>query len=211
MKQGTYPYLKHALDRILATILFVVTLPLVLLSALAIRLTTAGPAFYAQNRVGLNGTTFQMYKLRTMPRGSEATTGPVWSPPDDPRVTPIGRILRQWHVDELPQLVNVMLGHMSLIGPRPERPELCAQIEKQLPRFRERHQVRPGLTGLAQVRVPTARNIGMVRHKLAADLDYIAGMCPSLDARILRDTALYLARATRGTSAVPTEFSPAER
>jgi len=157
-----------------------------------VRLTSPGPAFYAQARVGRNGRIFQMYKLRSMRHQCEAQTGPIWSPRNDSRITPIGRVLRQTHLDELPQLVHVLQGNMSLIGPRPERPELCTLIEQKIPQFRQRLQLRPGLTGLAQSRLPGDVALHTVRRKLTHDLYYIREVSPWLDLRIALSTALYL-------------------
>src|SRR5262249_54525230 len=132
-------FLKRTFDYGLAATLFVLTAPFIAMCAILVRLTSRGPAFYSQERIGQFGRVFTIYKLRTMYHNCERLTGPTWSVPGDPRVTPIGRLLRALHVDELPQLVNVLRGQMSLIGPRPERPEIAAQlaraIEDYSPRF----------------------------------------------------------------------------
>src|SRR5205814_291249 len=114
-----------------------------------VRITSRGPAFYTQTRLGLRGRTFTIYKLRSMYEYCENHSGPLWSSKDDPRVTPLGRFIRRTHIDELPQLWNILRGDMSLIGPRPERPEFLPKLETIVPRYRERLRVRPGVTGLA--------------------------------------------------------------
>ena len=131
-----------------------------------------------------------MYKLRSMYHNCERQSGVCWSLPGDPRITPVGRFLRFTHLDELPQLWNVLKGEMSLIGPRPERPELVARLARDIPRYRERMQVRPGVTGFAQVQLPYDSSLESVRRKLAYDLYYIDAASPGLDLRILLGTAL---------------------
>src|SRR5262249_17904057 len=143
---------------------------LILYAMALVRLTSRGSAIYRQTRLGLNGRPFTIYKIRTMYHDSERLTGPQWSRPGDPRVTPIGRILRATHIDELPQLWNVLRGEMSLVGPRPERPELAAGLERELPSYRDRLAVRPGVTGLAQVQLPPDTDVESVRRKLAYDI-----------------------------------------
>jgi lipopolysaccharide/colanic/teichoic acid biosynthesis glycosyltransferase len=133
-----------------------------------------------------------MNKIRSMAHNVEAKSGAVWSQPNDPRITRFGRFLRESHLDELPQLLNVVKGEMSLIGPRPERPEIVAQIERSLPRYRERLQVRPGITGLAQMQLPPDSNLASVRRKLAYDIQYVHEIGPWLDLRISVSTVLYL-------------------
>jgi lipopolysaccharide/colanic/teichoic acid biosynthesis glycosyltransferase len=162
----------------------------IVLSALLVKLTSKGPAFYTQTRVGRNGRLFTIYKIRTMIHNCESLTGPRWAMPDDPRVTPLGQFLRQTHLDELPQLINVLRGEMSLIGPRPERPEFVTKLERALPAYRERLGVRPGVTGLAQVHLPGDTSLSSVRLKLAYDLYYIQQLSPWLEWRILWCTGL---------------------
>ena len=138
---------RERIDFALAALIAVPALPIVLLAALAVRWTSRGPAFYSQTRLGLYGVPFTIYKLRTMIHNCESLTGPRWSIPGDPRITPVGWFLRATHLDELPQLLNVLRGQMSLIGPRPERPEFVPELERALPAYRQRLQVRPGVTG----------------------------------------------------------------
>jgi lipopolysaccharide/colanic/teichoic acid biosynthesis glycosyltransferase len=155
-----------------------------------VKLTSAGPAFYTQTRVGRNGRLFTIYKLRTMMDDCESLTGPRWSMPGDPRVTRFGQLLRSSHLDELPQLFNVLKGDMSLIGPRPERPEFVGELEQALPSYRERLVVRPGITGLAQLLLPPDTELESVRSKLAYDLHYVYHLSCWLDIAILLCTAI---------------------
>ena len=186
-----YLPLKYAADFTLALLLSFVAVPLVALAALAVRLTSRGPAFYTQLRVGCGGRTFTIYKLRSMIDNCESLTGPRWSMPGDPRVTAVGRFLRRSHLDELPQLLNVLRGEMSLIGPRPERPEFVPELEREVPGYKQRLTLRPGVTGLAQVQLPPDTDVDSVRRKLAHDLFYIANVSPWLDLRLLVCTAFY--------------------
>jgi lipopolysaccharide/colanic/teichoic acid biosynthesis glycosyltransferase len=186
---GRYAPLKAALDFVLALVMFVVALPLLALLAVLVRLTSHGPSFYRQKRAGAGGRPFTMYKLRTMEHNCERRSGPQWSTPGDPRVTRLGRLLRRTHLDELPQLWNVLKGDMSLIGPRPERPEFLPLLEKNVPHYRRRLLVRPGVTGLAQVQLPPDTDVESVRRKLAYDVYYIHRMGLWLDLRILAATA----------------------
>jgi lipopolysaccharide/colanic/teichoic acid biosynthesis glycosyltransferase len=167
------------------------SLPIVLFAALLVKLTSRGPAFYSQTRVGKNGKLFTILKLRTMIDNCESLTGPRWSMPGDPRITPIGWFLRKSHLDELPQLLNVLRGEMSLIGPRPERPEFVPNLERSFSSYRQRLNVKPGVTGLAQVQLPPDTDLESVRRKLAHDLYYIRHLTPWLDLRLLVCTGFY--------------------
>ncbi|HTU16660.1 MAG TPA: sugar transferase [Gemmataceae bacterium] len=182
---------KHVADFILAALLAVPAVPLVVMAALLVRLTSRGPAFYTQTRVGEDGRLFTIWKIRSMVHNCESLTGPRWSIPGDPRVTYIGAFLRASHLDELPQLLNVLRGEMSLIGPRPERPEFVPELERELPGYWQRLTVRPGVTGLAQVQLPPDSDLTSVRRKLAHDLYYIRHLSPWLDLRLLLCTAFY--------------------
>jgi lipopolysaccharide/colanic/teichoic acid biosynthesis glycosyltransferase len=184
------PAWKSTLDFVLACVLLVCTAPIVVAAMLLVRLTSRGAAIYTQTRLGENGRHYKIYKIRTMYQDCERQSGPRWSTPRDPRVTPLGRFLRVTHIDELPQLWNVLRGDMSLVGPRPERPELAVGLELALPCYRERLAVRPGVTGLAQVQLPPDTELESVRRKLACDLYYIEHISPSLDLRIVMATAL---------------------
>jgi lipopolysaccharide/colanic/teichoic acid biosynthesis glycosyltransferase len=188
---GWYPACKLAFDFVLALVLSVLALPLIVLAALLVRVTSRGPAFYTQRRVGKDGRVFTIFKLRTMIDKCESLTGPRWCLPGDPRVTAVGWVLRKLHLDELPQLLNVLKGEMSLIGPRPERPEFLPELEQALPGYRQRLLVRPGVSGLAQVQLPPDSDLSTVRRKLAHDLWYVRSLGPWLDLRLLVCTACY--------------------
>ena len=163
--------------------------PFILLSALAIKLTSRGPVFYHQQRVGEHGRLFLIHKLRSMVPDAEAATGAVWAKAgDDPRVTPVGRFLRRTRLDELPQLWNVLVGDMSFVGPRPERPEFVEDLTRQIPFYGQRHVVKPGLTGWAQVRYQYGATVEDALEKLQYDLFYIKNMSFGLDVFILLET-----------------------
>jgi sugar transferase (PEP-CTERM system associated) len=163
--------------------------PIGLLVAIAVKLTSRGPVFYHQARVGQHGRVFTVHKFRSMQQDAEAGTGPVWASKDgDPRVTPIGRMLRRSRLDELPQLWNVLLGDMSFVGPRPERPEFVADLTKQIPFYGQRHIVRPGLTGWAQVRYTYGASTEDALQKLQYDLFYIKNLSLALDVFIMMET-----------------------
>jgi sugar transferase (PEP-CTERM system associated) len=176
----------------------VVCTPFMLLFALAIKLTSRGPVFYRQTRVGWRGKTFTLYKFRSMQAGAEDDTGAVWAAKDDPRVTPVGRWLRLLRLDELPQLFNVLRGEMSIIGPRPERPEFVEMLSEQIPFYRQRHAVRPGITGWAQINHPYGDTVVDAARKLEYDLFYIKNLSPALDALIIIQT-LKIVLLSRGS------------
>jgi exopolysaccharide biosynthesis polyprenyl glycosylphosphotransferase len=167
----------------------IITAPVMILVALIVKLTSPGPVLFRQQRVGLNGATFTLYKFRSMYADSEADTGPVWATKNDPRVTRVGRWLRKFHLDELPQLFNVSRGEMSIIGPRPERPEFVAVLQEKIPNYLERHSVKPGISGWAQINHKYGNTIEDAMIKLEYDLYYIKNMAVSLDARIMFHTA----------------------
>jgi lipopolysaccharide/colanic/teichoic acid biosynthesis glycosyltransferase len=189
--RGAYLPFKLCLGWMAALLLLVILAPLMMVLTILVKLTSDGPAFYSQFRLGRGGRPFRIYKLRTMDHQCEANTGPVWSGADDPRVTKIGRWLRDTHLDEIPQLLNVLRGEMSLIGPRPERPEIAGRIELTLPDFKNRLVVRPGITGLAQIRMPADTDLDAVHRKLTHDLYYIRHVSLALDARVLFATAFH--------------------
>ncbi len=175
----------------------VLTLPLMLLAALAVRLTSRGPVLYRQARVGLNGAPFTLYKFRSMYADAEAKTGAVWASKDDPRVTPVGRWLRLLRIDELPQLWNVLRGEMSVVGPRPERPEFVKILSEKIPYYRQRHCVKPGITGWAQIGHKYGDTLEDTIAKLEFDLYYIKHISLALDAYIIFHTLKTMLR-TRG-------------
>ncbi|MDE0051108.1 MAG: sugar transferase [Rhodospirillales bacterium] len=177
---------KRPFDLAVLGLLFLALWPLwlILVAAIvaAVRLQDGGPALYRQRRLGLGGQAFDMLKFRTMPVGAERRTGPVWAGRRDRRATPVGRVLRRLHLDELPQAVNVARGEMSLVGPRPERPAIAARIERRYPGFAARLSVPPGIAGLAQAR---GRFPAPPREKLRYDRVYIGAMGPWLDLKLL--------------------------
>jgi lipopolysaccharide/colanic/teichoic acid biosynthesis glycosyltransferase len=188
----TYDSIKAVVDFVIALIVLMLTSPLVILAGLIVKLTSRGPATYHQLRLGRDGRPFAIYKLRSMYHNCEVLTGARWSTRGDPRVTPIGRVLRRTHLDELPQLWNVLRGEMSLVGPRPERPEFVKPLEEALPGYRGRLAVKPGITGLAQIQLPPDTDLDSVRDKLVLDLCYVKQYGALLDARLLLGTVLYL-------------------
>jgi exopolysaccharide biosynthesis polyprenyl glycosylphosphotransferase len=179
--------LKRLFDIVCSSTGLLLGTPLVLLAALAIRLTSHGPIFYRQTRSGRFGRTFDMTKLRTMCVDAEKN-GAVWSGKNDPRVTFVGRFLRRYRIDEIPQLWHVLCGHMSFVGPRPERPEIITQLAREVPFYEERLMVQPGITGWAQVSYPYGASAKDARHKLEYDLYYMKHMSLFLDVFILLDT-----------------------
>ena len=183
---------KLALDFVFAGVLLLALAPLILAAMLVVKATSRGPAIYSQTRVGRGGREFTIYKLRSMYDDCESLTGPRWALPGDPRVTPVGHVLRALHIDELPQLWNVIRGDMSLIGPRPERPELCVEIRQHVDGYDRRHAVKPGITGFAQVHLPPDSTMQSVREKLVFDRFYILHRGPLLELKILALTALKL-------------------
>jgi lipopolysaccharide/colanic/teichoic acid biosynthesis glycosyltransferase len=182
--------MKAPCDFCLAMVLLLVACPILLVAALVVKLTSRGPFLYRQTRSGLGGRPYTIFKVRTMYHNCERQSGICWSTRGDPRITWVGRFLRMTHIDELPQLWNVLRGEMSLVGPRPERPEFVVGLEKALSHYRERLAVRPGITGLAAIQLPPDTDVESVRRKLAHDLYYIAHLSWWLDVRILASTAL---------------------
>lgn len=182
---------RRVLNLVVALIGLVVTLPLWILIGVAIKLTSRGPVLYRQVRVGINtrasdsqdkdprrvqdlgGRPFQIYKFRTMTVDAEAHTGPVWAKPNDARVTPVGRILREYRLDELPQLINVIRGEMNVVGPRPERPTIFADLREKIPGYHHRQRTKPGITGHAQINLEYDGSVDDVRRKVAYDLEYL--------------------------------------
>ena len=179
--------IKRAVDLVVATLGLILGIPLILFSGFLIKLTSPGPVIYRQKRVGLGGEIYTLYKLRTMRTDAEAQ-GAVWAGKTDARVTRVGYYLRKWRIDELPQLFNILKGEMSLVGPRPERPEFTDKLAAFIPFYNERHLVQPGLTGWAQVRFPYAASFEAAARKLQFDLYYIKNMGFLLDLAILLRT-----------------------
>jgi len=180
---------KRGVDCLLAALVLIPALPLMGLRVLLVRLTSRGPGIYCQRRVGRRGRIFTMYKIRSMVCDAEAGTGAVWARDVDPRVTRLGRLLRRLHLDELPQLFNVLAGQMSLVGPRPERPEFVQMLVRRIPGYADRLAVAPGITGLAQVNLPPDTDLDSVRRKLYLDLEYIRHGSLLFDLRLIVGTA----------------------
>lgn len=180
--------LKRALDLASAVVGLVVSLPVMLLVATAIRLDSKGPVIFRQRRVGLRGKCFELLKFRSMRVDAEEGTGAQWATSDDPRVTRVGRFLRKYRLDELPQFMNVIRGEMSLVGPRPERPEFVDELRKHISYYDERHSVRPGITGWAQVQYRYGSNVRDAVRKLEYDLFYLKNMSIFFDCAIILDT-----------------------
>jgi len=176
------------LDIFISLILLVIASPLIITAMIAIKLNSPGPAFYLQERCGLNGKPFRIIKFRSMYVDAEKHTGPVWSVKDDPRVTPVGRIIRKIRIDELPQMINVLKGEMSLIGPRPERPFFVEKLSEEIPYYKRRLRVKPGITGWAQVKHKYDESVEDVKEKLKFDLFYIENMSIRMDLKILLRT-----------------------
>jgi lipopolysaccharide/colanic/teichoic acid biosynthesis glycosyltransferase len=173
---------------ILGAILLILALPLMAIVALLVKLTSPGPSLFRQTRVGLNGATFSVFKFRSMNQNAEARTGAVWASRDDPRVTPLGRWLRRLRLDELPQLFNVVRGDMSLVGPRPERPEFVVILQEKIPYYAQRNCVKPGITGWAQINHKYGDTVEDSLIKFEYDLYYIKNLAVSLDAYIVFHT-----------------------
>ncbi len=180
--------IKRLLDILVSLFLLVAGLPFMALIALAIRLDSKGPALFRQRRVGYRGREFTVVKFRTMQADAEKGTGAVWATPDDPRVTRVGRFLRNTRLDEIPQAWNVLLGEMSLVGPRPERRVFVDEFSKEIPFYARRLNAKPGITGWAQIRRGYDTNLDDVREKLQYDLFYLENMSVSLDIKILLNT-----------------------
>lgn len=179
---------KRAVDLLVSSILITLTLPVMLLVAIAILIESGRPVFFRQERIGLGGRTFQILKFRSMRQGSEKGR-PRWTEDGDPRITRLGGFIRKFRLDELPQLFNILRGEMSLVGPRPEVPYFCELLEKEIPYFNQRHVVRPGLTGWAQVKYQYGATLEESRTKFEFDLFYIKHLSLLLDLAIIFETA----------------------
>ena len=198
--------LSRALNVAIAGIGLLLTLPVLIVVAFLVKFSSRGPILYTQTRVGLDrrwkrtlamrefrvedlgGQVFTIYKLRTMRVDAEKVSGAVWASENDPRVTPLGKFLRKYRVDELPQLWNILLGDMNIVGPRPERPSIVARLREDIPEYRCRHRVRPGLTGLAQINQKYDACLDDVRSKVSWDLRYIREQGFWLDVRVMLQT-----------------------
>lgn len=177
--------LKRLMDILLSIILIIITFPITLLTSIAIKLESNGPVFYRQERMGMNGKIFRIVKFRTMIADAEKHTGPIWSTKDDPRITKVGKLIRKIRVDEIPQVYNVLKGDMSFVGPRPERPFFVEKLSHEIPLYKRRLKVRPGITGWAQVKHKYDETIEDVKVKLRYDLFYIENISLRMDFKIL--------------------------
>ncbi|NOT07146.1 MAG: hypothetical protein HOP28_02980 [Gemmatimonadales bacterium] len=197
---------RRLLNVIVGSLGIILTLPLWIVIAILVKVTSRGPIFHTQVRVGLDnrnsnagpndprrkqdlgGKPFTIYKFRTMHMAAEQQTGPVWATKNDPRVTKIGRVLRQYRLDELPQLLNVLKGEMNVVGPRPERPTIFAQLREAIPDYKLRQRARPGITGLAQVRQQYDSCLEDVERKVEFDLEYVRSQGFWQDLKIMLET-----------------------
>lgn len=189
---GGYLRWKRAVDLCLVGLVIVPGILLMSILLVLVRLTSPGPALFRQVRVGRHGRKFVMYKIRTMVHDAERDTGPKWADTDDARLTRFGKLIRRMHLDELPQLLNVLQGDMSMVGPRPERPAFVRMLAEEIPGYGERLAVPPGITGLAQVNLPPDTDLDSVRRKLVLDLEYIRSANLFLDVRLFLYSTLRL-------------------
>jgi lipopolysaccharide/colanic/teichoic acid biosynthesis glycosyltransferase len=203
---STQEWVRRGINVLLALIALIVTMPIMILVALLVRLTSRGPVLYTQVRVGLDrraqasgpqnhrrqhdlgGQPFTIYKFRTMRVDAEQGSGAVWAQKQDPRVTPVGGLLRQYRLDELPQLLNVLKGEMNIVGPRPERPTIFAELREHIAEYPLRQRAKPGITGLAQINHHYDRSLEDVRTKVHYDLEYIRRQSVAEDLRIMLKT-----------------------
>lgn len=185
--QSTYNLLGKLLEFIIALFVLIVACPFLLISMLAILIQDGGPVIYRQERVGKGGKIFLIFKLRSMIKNAE-TSGAQWAEKKDPRTTSVGKVLRALHIDEVPQMVNILKGDIALIGPRPERPELVSKLEKEIPYYSLRQTAKPGFTGWAQIKFRYARTVFDSREKFEYDLYYLANKNPLFDLGILVKT-----------------------
>jgi sugar transferase (PEP-CTERM system associated) len=185
----TYHHMvKSAMDLFLSFLGLIISSPIMTLIALAIKLESSGPVFYRQERMGKHGKPFMLLKFRSMREDAEKETGPVWAEEGDKRVTRVGKIIRTLRLDEIPQLINVLRGEMSFVGPRPERPHFVEDLKNEIPFYDKRHAAKPGITGWAQIKYPYGASRNDASEKLKYDLYYIKNMSPFLDLEILFQT-----------------------
>jgi lipopolysaccharide/colanic/teichoic acid biosynthesis glycosyltransferase len=181
----TYLLLRPLVDYGCSFVGLLIASPVLIVTGMAIKITSSGPVFYTQVRVGKDGRFFNIIKFRTMRADAESQTGPVWTKKNDSRITTIGRFLRETHIDELPQLINVLKGDMSIIGPRPERPHFVDMLNQEIHGYTKRLDVNPGITGLAQCYWKYDETISDVKRKLHYDVLYIKNKCWRLDMKII--------------------------
>ena len=180
--------IKRFMDLVLSVLFFVTGLPFYIIFGLLIKLDSKGPVLFKQIRAGLQNSSFLLYKFRSMGFRAEADTGPVWTAQNDPRITKVGQFLRRFRFDEFPQLLNVLKGEMSLVGPRPERPFFVEKLKQEYPFYMRRLKVRPGITGWAQIKHPYDEHLEDVREKLRYDFYYIENVSLWLDLKIIIST-----------------------
>jgi exopolysaccharide biosynthesis polyprenyl glycosylphosphotransferase len=180
--------LKRLMDIFVSLLLLILNSPIMLISSIAIKIDSKGPILFKQERMGQNGKLFKVLKFRSMINDAEKYSGPVWSQKDDPRVTKMGKLIRKFRIDELPQMYNVLKGEMSLVGPRPERAFFVEKLSQEIPYYKRRLKVRPGITGWAQVKHKYDETIEDVKIKLRYDLFYIENMSIRMDLKILLRT-----------------------
>lgn len=188
---------KRMIDVAFSMVVLTVCMPIWAVVAIVIRLDSKGPVFYSQDRVGRNGKIFRMHKFRSMQEDAELASGPVWADKDDVRITRVGKTLRKLRIDEIPQLLNVLRGEMSLVGPRPERPYFVDQLKKEIPYYTRRQRIRPGITGWAQIKHKYDQSLDDVRKKLQYDLYYLENMSLRMDLKIIMNT-IYTVFSGRG-------------
>jgi sugar transferase (PEP-CTERM system associated) len=187
-RRPLYVAVKRVIDVALSFFGVILLLPFFPIIAVLVKLDSPGPVFFTQTRVGQWGQNFVLYKFRTMPHDIERETGAVWAQENDPRIRPIGRFLRKWRIDELPQLYNVLKGDMSFVGPRPERPEFVTELARQIPFYAKRHFIKPGITGWAQVKYPYGASVEDAYEKLRYDLYYFKNLSLTRDIIVILKT-----------------------
>jgi exopolysaccharide biosynthesis polyprenyl glycosylphosphotransferase len=180
--------LKRLMDILISLLLLIISSPILIIVSVAIKIDSEGPVLFKQERLGQNGKPFKVLKFRSMIKDAEKYTGPVWSQKDDPRVTRMGKFVRKARIDEIPQMINVLKGEMSLVGPRPEREFFVEKLSKEIPYYKRRLKVRPGVTGWAQIKHKYDETIEDVKIKLRYDLFYIENMSIRMDFKILLRT-----------------------
>ena len=197
-RSGIFRRLKRGFDVVLSSLGIVVTMPVILLISAAIKLDSSGPVLYKQDRVGKDGRIFRVLKFRSMRKGAEPN-GPVWADVSDDRTTRVGKVIRKLRLDEIPQMMNVLRGEMSFVGPRPERPFFVEQLRKELPYYFQRHTVKPGITGWAQIKYPYGASKEDALEKLKYDFYYIKHMSFIFDLMITMETikTVLLSRGAR--------------